>query len=74
MQSARRKGTLQPLTLLLLLLITLAAGCATCPTMPIKPAKPTLIVERQLDGGICLPANDTYLLLDYIWQLEEGYQ
>ena len=57
-----------------LLLLSISAGCVlpTCPTMPIKPAKPTLEIE-QVDGGICLDRYNTYLLLDYIWQLEEGY-
>ena len=57
-----------------LLLLSISAGCVlpTCPTMPPKPAKPTLEIE-QVDGGICLDSDNTYLLLDYIWQLEEGY-
>ena len=25
------------------------------------------------ERGICLNADNIYLLLDYIWQLEEGY-
>ena len=42
--------------------------------MPTPPPKPALEVEQREGGGICLDADNTYLLLDYIWQLEEGYE
>ena len=54
----------------------LLMGCAqTKQTMPKQPIKPILeTTENPKDErGICLDADNTYLLLDYIWQLEEGY-
>ena len=42
--------------------------------MPTPPPKPVLEIEQREGGGICLDSHNTYLLLDYIWQLEEGYE
>ena len=59
---------------LCLALSLLVAGCVTPATE--MPPKPTLeVMENPKDErGICLDAGNTYLLLDYIWQLEEGYE
>ena len=46
----------------------------TSSQMPPKPAKPSLDIEQREDGGVCLDKEDTYLLFDYILQLEEGYK
>ena len=61
---------------LCLALSLLVAGCLpTKQVMPKQPVKPTLeVMENPIDKrGICLDADNTYLLLDYIWRLEEGY-
>lgn len=60
----------------LLLIILATPGCLTTGTtaMPPKPIKPTLEFTAGPDNGICLDGENTYLLLDYIWRLEEGYE
>ena len=56
----------------------LLMGCfQTTPTQEMSPKPPKPILEIQENPkdpkGICLDEINTYLLLDYIWQLEEGY-
>ncbi len=58
----------------LLLTISGLTGCLTSQTLPPKPVRPTLEIEQRSDGGICLDKENTFKLLDYIWQLEEGYE
>lgn len=62
--------------LVLLMSISLAGCITTQSQMPTKPTKPTLEMQENPDDpkGICLDRDDTYLLLDYIWKLEEGYE
>lgn len=59
----------------MLLISILMAGCLPTTKMN-RPAKPVLEVQTNPADpkGICLDSEDTYLLLDYIWQLEEGYK
>ena len=65
---------MKPTKILLgVLLLTLATGCA-CPKMPLMPPRPTLTVTENADGGICLSRDETRRLLEYLWQLEEGYE
>ncbi len=69
------KLNVMKLVLTLALLSVTISGCVTSQAMPPKPTKPTLeVMENPADPhGICLDAENTYLLLDYIWKLEEGY-
>ena len=75
MSGVKRKGIKQWIILVIALpIILVAVGCATCPKMPLKPVKPSLTTEIRPDGGICLDRDNTMLLLDYLWRLEEGYE
>ena len=77
MKIGRTNGTKLWLIPAIALLIIFLMGCAqTKQMMPKQPIKPTLeVMENPKDErGICLDADNTYLLLDYIWQLEEGYR
>ncbi len=69
------KLNVMKLVLTLALLSVTISGCVTSQAMPPKPTKPTLEIMTNPDDphGICLDAENTYLLLDYIWRLEEGY-
>ncbi len=69
------KLSVMKLVLTLALLSVIISGCVTSQAMPQKPTKPTLEIVTNPDDpqGICLDAENTYLLLDYIWRLEEGY-
>jgi len=54
------------------------AGClqtTTTQPLPPKPVKPILEIQEnpKCPRGVCLDGDNTRLLLDYIWQLEEGY-
>lgn len=56
----------------------LVAGClqtTTTQPLPPKPVKPILEIQEnpKCPRGVCLDGDNTRLLLDYIWQLEEGY-
>ncbi len=69
------KLSVMKLALILVVLSVTISGCVTSHAMPPKPTKPTLEIMTNPDDpqGICLDAENTYLLLDYIWRLEEGY-
>ena len=77
MKTGRISGIKLKIILVMLLICILMAGCLpTKQTMPKQPIKPTLeVMENPMDErGICLDADNTFQLLDYIWQLEEGYR
>jgi len=80
MRSAKLRGMLLLKILAMLLISILMAGCLqmgkTSPQLPPKPTKPEIQTEAHptCDRGICLDGDNTYLLLDYIWRLEEGYK
>ncbi len=77
MQNVRKNATrLLKIPGMLLICIFLAGCLQTTSPMPIQPTKPTLEVQTNPADpqGICLDRDNTYLLLDYIWRLEEGYQ
>lgn len=60
-----------------LLTIFLLNGCLGTGQnkMPRQPTKPTLELQQNPkdEQGICLDSENTELLMDYIWRLEEGY-
>ena len=78
MKNDNKNGMLRLIIPGMLLISILMAGCwqTTATEMPPKPAKPTLNTEPhpECERGICLDGENTYRLLDYIWQLEEGYE
>lgn len=47
-------------------------GCLQ--TNQIKPTKPSLVIQMQIDGGICLDKQNTKELGEYILNLEQGYK
>ena len=74
MRRGRTSAIVRRMIPALLLLTILATGCAVNRTLPAIPVKPILTVEPLPDGGIRLDRDNTLLLLDYIWRLEEGYR
>jgi len=57
---------------LVLLMITLA-GCLTIPKKPVKPIKPNIRAEYQIEN-VCFSRADASSLLQYIIELESGYE
>jgi len=76
MKNAKTSVTRLLMILVVLFGITLAGCVTTSQQMPKQPAKPILEIQANpIDPkGICLDRDNTYLLLDYLWQLQEGYE
>ena len=65
--------------ILMLICATAMAGCVTLKLqtgrIPDPPAKPEIDpVPREKDKGFCLDEDDAVLFLEYVRDLEEGYE